>query len=199
MATFKTDDGFVLRKEGEVWTDGDLTFESGADGFPVTDTGEPVDGDVLPGADDDPMNFKYCPNQLCGNDGEYGLNRKKCPFCDTPLAFNLAHDGTEGGSVQKELEDVAAFGMTPVGAVGTEFYRDPDDGTLNLFDRAKGIFTEVDNPVECYLTLAYREWLKAQDFALMSSEEVRYAYDLNAKQYAWLHAFDSFWDLVVAK
>lgn len=42
--TFKTSDGFTLRKIGNEWTDGDLTFSSGANGMPVDVDGEALDG-----------------------------------------------------------------------------------------------------------------------------------------------------------
>ena len=44
---FKTSDGYILHEDGDTWSDGDLTFESGADGMPVEDCGEPVEGSLL--------------------------------------------------------------------------------------------------------------------------------------------------------
>lgn len=32
-------------------------------------------------------NFKICPNNDCGNDGEYNLDSEKCPSCDTTLVI----------------------------------------------------------------------------------------------------------------
>lgn len=44
---FRTSDGYILHEDGYTWSDGDLTFDSGADGMPVEDGGEPVEGSLL--------------------------------------------------------------------------------------------------------------------------------------------------------
>jgi len=44
---FKTSDGYILHESGDTWSDGDLVFGSGADGMPVEDGGEPVEGSLI--------------------------------------------------------------------------------------------------------------------------------------------------------
>ena len=43
---FRTSDGFLLRREGNRWTDGDLSFEDRF-GCPVDYWGEPLEGEFL--------------------------------------------------------------------------------------------------------------------------------------------------------
>ena len=44
---FRTSDGYVLHESGDTWGDGDLVFESGDDGMPVEDGGDPVEGSLI--------------------------------------------------------------------------------------------------------------------------------------------------------
>ncbi|WP_211831025.1 hypothetical protein [Kistimonas asteriae] len=37
--TYKTDDGYTFRKEGDIWTDGDLIFTCDAEGYPLDQCG----------------------------------------------------------------------------------------------------------------------------------------------------------------
>jgi hypothetical protein len=43
--TFRTADGYTLRRIGSVWTDDDLVFSMDADGYPVDYLGERLDGE----------------------------------------------------------------------------------------------------------------------------------------------------------
>jgi hypothetical protein len=45
--TFKTADGYTLHlTEDGTWTDGDMTFDSGPDGLPVSEDGEAIEGEL---------------------------------------------------------------------------------------------------------------------------------------------------------
>lgn len=44
---FQTSDGYVFSREGDTWTDGDLTFDSAPDGWPVDSNGERLEGRYL--------------------------------------------------------------------------------------------------------------------------------------------------------
>ena len=43
---FITIDGYRLQRVGDGWTDGDMVFQSGPDGRPVSDSGEALEGDT---------------------------------------------------------------------------------------------------------------------------------------------------------
>lgn len=44
---FRVEDGYVLVRGPDGWTDGDLVFDAGENGLPVYDDGEPVLGTLL--------------------------------------------------------------------------------------------------------------------------------------------------------
>lgn len=94
---FRTDDGYTLRLEAGMWTDGDLTFRRDQkNNLPVGEDGEAIAGTVLD-ANQRPIESgptMICPDHNCGDDGEYQAHRTKCPTCGEKLVpFDAVMDG----------------------------------------------------------------------------------------------------------
>jgi hypothetical protein len=77
-------------------------------------------------------------------------------------------------------------------------YRDPDTGTLNVFNVAENVLTEMDNEPEAYLSFVWQSWLKHQGIPLVSAEELQWTdagKDLTPDQLQWIASFVHLWDL----
>jgi hypothetical protein len=73
--TFVTDDGYVLHRHGEHWTDGDHAFRADEQGWPVDADGTPLDGLFRVGDWDSPFQGKDDINRLAGGALSYLVRR----------------------------------------------------------------------------------------------------------------------------